>query len=212
MSAAGTAVTWRRSKTRDRITNESNLKGGRCFLLFLLRVTRLKAGVLCAYGLLTRCKEQRDSPHASLHELSVDALHVSGRQAVFIISVADGVNPGQVRHVAKQHHPLEERFLRLVTTCMLMRKWCSVSCNMRMCYPFRSVSLIISVVHMDSGLRPVHTWIGEDPCGDVRTSAHDVLHIQTGFDSRFSRSLSAHNTIHLSVMLEAPSEQAHELS
>lgn len=115
MSAAGTAVTWRK---------ESN------HLLFLLSVTRLKAGVLCAYWLLTRCKEQRDSPHASLHELSVDALHVSGRQAVFIISVADGVNPGQVRHVAKQHHPLEERFLRLVTSCKLMRKWCSASCNM----------------------------------------------------------------------------------
>lgn len=84
---------------------------------------------------------------------------------------------------------------------------------MLVCYPLRSFFFfLISVVHMDSGLKPVHTWIGEDPRGDVRTSAHDVLHIQTGLDSRFPRSLSAHNTIHLSVMLEAPSEQAHELS
>lgn len=47
-------------------------------------------------SLLTRSKEQRDSPDASLHKLCVDAHHVSSRQAVFIISVADGVNPGQV--------------------------------------------------------------------------------------------------------------------
>lgn len=86
--------------------------------------------MLVSYWLLTRCKEQRDPSHAGLHELSVDALHVSGRQAVFIVPIADGVNPGQVRHVAKQHHPLEERFLRLVTTCRLTRKRCSVSCNM----------------------------------------------------------------------------------
>lgn len=103
----------------DRIT-----KGGlqKRWQVFLLSVTRLNVGVLCAYWLLTRCKEQRDSPHAGLHELSVDALHVSGREAVFIVSIADGVNPGQVRHVAKQHHPLEERFLRLVTTWRLTRK------------------------------------------------------------------------------------------
>lgn len=43
--------------------------------------------------LLTRSKEQRDAPHAGLHELSVDALHVGSRQAVFVVSVADGVNP-----------------------------------------------------------------------------------------------------------------------
>lgn len=64
--------------------------------------------------LLTRSKEQRDSSDASLHELIVDTHHVGSRQAVFIVSVADGVNPGQVRHVAEQNHPLEERFLRLV--------------------------------------------------------------------------------------------------
>lgn len=66
--------------------------------------------------LLTRCKEQRDSPDASLHELCVNSHHVSSRQAVFIIAVADCVNPGQVGHVAEQNNPLEERLLGLVTT------------------------------------------------------------------------------------------------
>lgn len=116
MSAACAAVTWRWGQDYKRRPPK------RRQMLFLLSVTRLNVGVLCASWLLTRCKEQRDSPHAGLHKLSVDALHVSRREAVFIVSIADGVNPGQVRHVAKQHHPLEERFLRLVTTCRLTRK------------------------------------------------------------------------------------------
>lgn len=66
--------------------------------------------------LLTRSKEQRDAPDASLHKLCVDAHHVGSRQAVLIVPVADGVNPRQVRHVAEQNHPLEERFLGLMTT------------------------------------------------------------------------------------------------
>lgn len=68
-------------------------------------------------SLLTRSKEQRDSPDASLHKLCVDAHHVRSRQAVFIVSVADCVNPGKVRHVAEQNHPLEEWLLGLVPTC-----------------------------------------------------------------------------------------------
>lgn len=64
----------------------------------------------------------------------------------------------------------------------------------------------------NTGLNPTHTWVGENPCGNVCTSAHDVLHIQTGLDPSLSSSLSAHNPIHLSVMLEALSKQAHELS
>ncbi len=72
--------------------------------------------VLLISSSLTRSKEQRDSPDASLHELCVDAHHVCSGQAVFIVSVADGVNPGQLSHVAEQHHPLEERLLGLVTT------------------------------------------------------------------------------------------------
>lgn len=65
---------------------------------------------------LTGSKEQRESSDARLHELRVDAHHVGSRQAVFIVSVADGVNPGQAGHVAEQNHPLEERLLRLVAT------------------------------------------------------------------------------------------------
>lgn len=65
---------------------------------------------------LTRSEEQRDPPDASLHELCVDAHHVRSRQAVLIVSVADGVNPGQVGHVAEQNHPLKERLLGLMTT------------------------------------------------------------------------------------------------
>lgn len=87
MSAAGTAVTWWCTAERDRITK--NITGAfRCFAP--------KAFIYVASGdwLLTRCEEQRDPPHAGLHELRVDALHVSGRQAVFIISITDGVNPG----------------------------------------------------------------------------------------------------------------------
>lgn len=72
--------------------------------------------------LLTRSKEQRDSPDASLHKLCVDAHHVGSRQTVLIVPVADGVNPGQVRHVAEQNHPLEERLLGLMTTWKTMRK------------------------------------------------------------------------------------------
>lgn len=64
----------------------------------------------------------------------------------------------------------------------------------------------------NTGLNPTHTWVGENPCGNVCTSAHDVLHIQTGLDPSLSSSLSAHNPIHLSVMLEALAKQAHELS
>lgn len=78
---------------------------------------------LCAYRLPTGSKEQRDPPYAGLHELGVDALHVSSGQAVFVVSVADGVNPREVRHVAEQHHPLEERLLGLMTTCQFTRKW-----------------------------------------------------------------------------------------
>lgn len=68
------------------------------------------------YLLLTRSKEQRDSPDASLHKLCVDSHHVSSRQAVFIVSIADGVNPGQVRNVVEQNYPLEERLLGFMTT------------------------------------------------------------------------------------------------
>ena len=72
--------------------------------------------VLYIFFLLTGSKEQRDSPDAGLHELCVDSHHVRSGQAVLIVSVADGVNPGQVSHVAEQNHPLEERLLGLVTT------------------------------------------------------------------------------------------------
>lgn len=65
---------------------------------------------------LTRSKEQGEAPDASLHKLCVDAHHVCSRQAVLIVPVADGVNPGKVGHVAQQNHPLEERLLRLMTT------------------------------------------------------------------------------------------------
>lgn len=56
-----------------------------------------------------------------------------------------------------------------------------------------------------------HTWISEDPCRDVCPSGHDVLNIQTGFQTSLSCSLSAHNPVYLRVMLEAPAEYAHEL-
>lgn len=71
--------------------------------------------ILHVSSLLTRSKEHRDSPNTSLHKLGVDAHHVRSREAVFIVSVADRVNPGQVSHVAEQNHPLEERLLGLVT-------------------------------------------------------------------------------------------------
>lgn len=73
-------------------------------------------------SLLTRSKEQRYSPDAGLHELRVDAHHVGSRQAVLVIAVADGVNPGQVGHVAEQNHPLEKRLLGLMTTCRINRE------------------------------------------------------------------------------------------
>ena len=66
--------------------------------------------------LLTGGKEQRDAPDASFHKLCVDAHHVGSRQAVLVVPVADGVNPGQVSHVAQQNHPLEERLLGFMTT------------------------------------------------------------------------------------------------
>lgn len=61
------------------------------------------------------------------------------------------------------------------------------------------------------GLKAPHTWIGEDPGGDVCPHAHDVLNIQSGFNSGLPMTLGAHNPFHLGVMLEAPAEQAHEL-
>lgn len=100
-----------------------------------------------------------------------------------------------------------------MATCRLMRKRCLVSCNMQ----FENISWVTTWGHFHIPLQntrfnPTHTWIGEEPCGNVGTSAHDVFHIQTGLDSSLSSSLSAYNPIHLSVMLEAPAKQAHELS
>lgn len=66
-------------------------------------------------SLLTRSKEQWYSSDAGLHELCVDAHHVGGGQAVLVIAIADGVNPGQVGHVAEQNQPLEKRLLGLMT-------------------------------------------------------------------------------------------------
>lgn len=77
------------------------------------------------YSLLTRSKEQRHSPDTGFHELCVDAHHVRSRQAVLVVAVADGVNPGQVGHVAEQNHPLEKRLLGLMTTWRKRRTWTS---------------------------------------------------------------------------------------
>lgn len=60
-------------------------------------------------------------------------------------------------------------------------------------------------------LKATHTWIGEEPGGDVCPCAHDVLNIQTGFHTGLSPTLSAHNPFHLGVMLKAPAKDAHEL-
>lgn len=57
-----------------------------------------------------------------------------------------------------------------------------------------------------------HTWIGEDPCGDVCPRAHDVFNIQTGLHTSLSCSLSAYNPVHLRMMLKAPAKHAHEFS
>lgn len=65
---------------------------------------------------LTRSEEHGDAPDPGLHELGVDARHVRGRQAVLVVTVADRVDPGHRRHVAKQQHPLQEGLLGLVTT------------------------------------------------------------------------------------------------
>lgn len=56
-----------------------------------------------------------------------------------------------------------------------------------------------------------HTWIGEDPSGDVCPCAHDVLYIQTGLYTSFSSPLGSYNSIHLRPMLEATTEHGHEL-
>lgn len=62
------------------------------------------------------------------------------------------------------------------------------------------------------GLKAPHTWIGEEPGGDVCPRAHNVLNIQTGFHTGLSMTLSAHNPFHLGVMLKAPAKEGHELS
>lgn len=71
---------------------------------------------------LTRSEQQRDPSDPGLHELRVDARHVGRGQTVLVVTVADGVDPGQAGHVAEQNHPLKERLLRLVTTCEKKKK------------------------------------------------------------------------------------------
>lgn len=88
---------------------------------------------------------------------------------------------------------------------------CDIAGECHGCYCFEvTFRLYFSSPHGDR-IKPSHTWIGEDPRGDVGASAHDVLHIQTGLDSSLSGSLSAHNPIHLSLMLKAAAEHPHEL-
>lgn len=68
-------------------------------------------------------------------------------------------------------------------------------------------------MHMVTGeVLFVQTRISEDPCGDVRPCAHDVLHIQTGLQTSFTSSLGAYNSIHLRQMLEGSTIYVHELS
>lgn len=93
-----------------------------------------------------------------------------------------------------------------MTTCRLMRNWRSASA------PAWGHCQVISALHQTQDEIPLPTWIGEEPRGNVGTSAHDVLHIQTGLESRLFSSLSAHNPIQLREMLEAAAKQGHELS
>lgn len=57
-----------------------------------------------------------------------------------------------------------------------------------------------------------HTWICEDPCRNVCSTAHDVLHIQTGLNAGFPTSLSAHDPLYSWHVRESSRKKTHKLS
>lgn len=105
------------------------------------------------------------------------------------------MDPRHSRHVAEQQHPLKERLLGLMTAY------------------YRAKLLITTNPHRTSILRPRrHAWIGEDPCGNVCSTAHDVLHVQTSLNAGLPAPLSAHDPLYGGHVHESSTKQTHELS
>lgn len=54
------------------------------------------------------------------------------------------------------------------------------------------------------------TCVAEDPGGDVGPRAHEVLHIQTGFQAGFASALVPNNLIDARAVWEASPKEVHE--